>query len=291
MNGFQAGDAVMILLGRKRFVMRLQQGRLQHTHEGLIRHDELIGQPPGIKLTTHIGKPFVALRPSLHDLIMSIQRISQIIYPKELGYILLKLNVGPGARVAECGTGSGSLTLALAHMVRPSGRVYSYDKRADMIAVASKNLDNAGLLEHVEFRERDIEEGFVETDLDAVFLDVRTPWECLGQAWAALAEGGFLGAIVPTTNQVSELIAGLEARGFQDIEVCELLLRSYKPVAERLRPVDRMVAHTGFLIFARRLSDGVAPGDLGCASSLAEDETRDSLSLAGPIESADSQGV
>jgi tRNA (adenine57-N1/adenine58-N1)-methyltransferase len=254
MRSFVEGEAVMVLLGRQRFLMRLQAGQLQHTHQGLIPHDLLIGQPPGIALTTHKGYPILVLRPSLHDVIMSIQRISQIVYPKDIGYILLKLNVGPGSQVVECGTGSGALTIALAHAVRPNGRVYSYDQREDMQRVATKNLSNAGVLDWVELKQRDIAEGFDEREVDSVFLDVRTPWLYLRQAWEALGEGGFFGSVVPTANQVSDLLAGLEAQAYRDVEVCELLLRSYKPVAERLRPADRMVAHTGYLIFARRLA-------------------------------------
>ncbi len=255
------GDTVMILLGRKRFLMCLQAGGVQHTHHGLIHHDHLIGQPPGVQLSTHLGRPFVALAPSLHDVIMSIQRISQIVYPKDIGYILLKLNVGPGSQVIECGTGSGAFAVALAHAVRPDGRVYSYEKRDDMLRVAARNLEKVGLADMVELKQRDLADGgFDERDVDALFLDVRTPWLYLQQAWEALGQGGFFGAIVPTTNQVSALVAGLEEGGFRDIEVCELLLRSYKPVPERLRPMDRMVAHTGFLVFARRLANGLQSG-------------------------------
>ncbi len=265
------GQTVMILLGRKRFLVRLRAGEVQHTHRGLIHHDGVIGQPPGIRLSTHLGYPFVALIPSLHDVIMSIRRISQIVYPKEIGYILLKLNVGPGNRIVECGTGSGALTIALAHSVRPDGRVYSYDKRDDMLRVASQNLANAGMQDVVVLRQRDVtHDGFDERGVDALFLDVRRPWLYLSHAWQALAEGGFFGALVPTTNQVSQLVAGLEEQSFHDIEVCELLLRAYKAVPERLRPTDRMVAHTGYLIFARRLAvahqpyedeEGVSEGD------------------------------
>lgn len=250
---------MLVVLGRKRFLMRLLAGEVQHTHRGLIPHDSLIGEVPGKAMTTHLGDPFVALPPSLHDIIMSIQRRSQIVYPKEIGYILLKLNVGPGTRIVECGTGSGALTIALAHTVRPNGRVYSYEQREDMLDTAARNLTNAGLLDWVELKHRDIAKGLDEHDVDALFLDVRTPWLYVQEAWKALVEGGFFGAIVPTANQVSELIKGLEEQGFHDIEVCEILLRPYKTVAERLRPTDRMVAHTGYLIFARRLAQ--VPGE------------------------------
>ena len=268
---FLEGDVVLVILGRKRFLMRLQAGEVQHTHRGLIHHDDLIREVPGKPLTTHLGDPFVALPPSLHDIIMSIQRRSQIVYPKEIGYILLKLNVGSGSRIVECGTGSGALTIALAHAVSPSGRVYSYEQREDMLHVAAKNLANAGLLEQVELKQRDIAEGFDERDVDALFLDVRMPWLYLQQVWETLVEGGFFGAIVPTANQVSDLIEELDEHGFHDIEVCEILLRSYKPVAARLRPMDRMVAHTGYLIFARRLAEALLPGVEGMEDEAAEE--------------------
>ena len=255
---FREGEPVLIVLGRKRFLMRLQAGEVQHTHRGLIHHDALIGEVPGRLLTTHLGDPFVALPPSLHDIIMSIQRRSQIVYPKEIGYVLLKLNVGSGSRVVEAGTGSGALTIALAHAVCPDGKVYSYEQRDDMLNVARKNLAHAGLLDWVDFKQRDISAGFDERDADALFLDVRTPWTYVPQAWDSLCEGGFFGAIVPTANQVSDLLSALEEHAFHDIEVCEILLRAYKPVAERLRPADRMVAHTGYLVFARRLAELVA---------------------------------
>jgi len=240
---FTAGESVLVLLGSKRFLMPLQPGILQHTHQGLIRHDDIIGQAPGTKLVTHIGFPVVALRPSLYDVIMNLERISQIVYPKEIGYILMKLSVGPGSHIVEAGTGSGALTAALAHAVRPSGRVHSYDVRDDMLRVATRNLTNAALIEWVELKQRDIAE----------------PWRYLQQSWNALTEGGFFGAIVPTTNQVSDLIAGLNLAHFTDIEVCEILFRAYKPVPARLRPVDRMTAHTGYLVFARKLEKPVEP--------------------------------
>ncbi|MBC7232741.1 MAG: tRNA (adenine-N1)-methyltransferase [Chloroflexi bacterium] len=258
MRVFSEGETVLILLGRKRFLMRLQRDQVQHTHHGLIHHNDLIGQLPGISLTTHLGYPLLALRPSLHDMIMSIERVSQIVYPKEIGYILLKLNVGPGCRIIEAGTGSGALTIALAHAVRPNGRVYSYEIREDMLRVAARNLADTGLQEWVELKQRDIATGFDERDIDAAFLDVRTPWLYLQAVWNALAEGGFFGAIVPTANQVSELIAALESSYFGDIEVSEILLRPYKPVAARLRPADRMVAHTGYLVFARRIEKALS---------------------------------
>ncbi|MBC8449952.1 MAG: tRNA (adenine-N1)-methyltransferase [Chloroflexi bacterium] len=254
----QVGDLVLLISDdRKRFLIRLEHEGEWHTHRGLLRHDELIGQPLGRTVRTQIGHPFLALEPSTHDLIQQLRRITQIIFPKDAAYITMRLNCYPGRRVVEAGTGSGGLTLALARAVMPGGRVYSYEARAKMLNLAHRNLERAGLLDYVELKVRDIAEGFDERDADGCFLDLREPWHYLAQARAALKPGGFFGSILPTTNQVSELLAALNEHDFVEIVVEELLLRAYKPVATRLRPTDRMVAHTGYLVFAR----AVAPED------------------------------
>jgi len=248
----QAGDLVQ-LVGRdhKYRLVRLQPGAELHTHRGLLKHDDMIGKPWGARVDSHLGRPFYLLPPSLHDVLRDTKRSSQIIFPKDIGYILLKLSIAPGVTVIEAGTGSGALTTALATAVGPQGRVISYDSRADMQSLARHNLEQLGLEGRVEFRLRDISEGFGETDIPSLFLDVPVPHEYIGQVRAALRPGGFFGSIVPTTNQVCILLAALERDEFEFVEVSELSLRYYKPVPERLRPTDRMVAHTGYLIFAR----------------------------------------
>ena len=184
---------------------------------------------------------------------MNLRRGSQIIYPKDIAQILLRLDLSHGRRVIEAGTGSGGLTTALARLVQPDGRVYSYEVRADIQQVAKKNLAELDLADFVCFHERDITQGFDETDVDALFLDVRDPWEYLPQAHSALKGGGFLGALVPTTNQVSHLLNDLRRNRFSALEVEELILRPYKAVPARLRPMDRIIAHTGYLVFARKV--------------------------------------
>jgi tRNA (adenine57-N1/adenine58-N1)-methyltransferase len=248
-------DDLALLVGRDRksFIVRLEPGSQFHTHRGVMAHDDLIGTPWGTRLSTHLGYPFLLLRPSTDDLVRDLSRTTQIVYPKDAGYILMKMRVAPGCRVIEAGTGSGGLTLVFAQAVSPTGHVHSYEVRPEMQQLAHKNLDKLGLAERVEFRLRDIAEGFDEHDADALFLDLPNPWDYLTQAHAALANGGFLGCILPTTNQVSCLIGALEEANFGQIEVEELLLRPYKVVPARLRPMDRMVAHTGYLIFARAL--------------------------------------
>jgi len=248
---------LVLLIGqdRKQFIIRLEAGGQLQTHRGYINHDDLLGQPLGREIRSHLGYPFILLEPSGFDLIKLLKRTTQIMYPKDIGYILLKLNVAPGSRVIEAGTGSGGLTLALARAIGGEGRVFSYEARGDILNLARKNLEGLGLAGWVEFKQRDIAEGFDETDADALFLDVRRPWLYLTQTVAALKDGGFFGALLPTTNQVSDLLAALEAQNaFGYIEVEEILVRPYKAVPARLRPMDRMIAHTGYLVFARKVS-------------------------------------
>jgi tRNA (adenine57-N1/adenine58-N1)-methyltransferase len=248
------GDLALLVGPDRRWrIVRLEPGQTLETHRGVLPHDHLIGQPWGSQVRTHLGHPYVLLAPSLHDQILRLRRISQIVYPKEAGYILLKMSIGPDRRVIEAGTGSGGLTMVLANAVRPGGRVYSYEVRPDMQRKARRNLEAAGLADVVEFKLRDIATGFDEVGVDAVFLDLPVPEDYLEQSHAALVNGGFFGAILPTTNQVSRLLEALGQTPFGLIEVEEVLLRPYKAVAARLRPMDRMVAHTGFLVFARAL--------------------------------------
>jgi len=246
------GDMVQLVgCDHKYTLVRLTAGADMHTHRGLVHHDEMIGVPWGSRVLSHIGRPFYILPPSMHDILRDTKRNSQIIYPKDIGYILLKLSISPGQTVIEAGTGSGGLTTALANAVGPQGLVISYDSRADMQATARKNLTALGLEGRVRFVERNIADGFGETDVTSLFLDVPDPYNYMDQVRAALRPGGFFGSLVPTTNQVSTLLMALERGTFEFVEVCELSLRYYKPVPERLRPTDRMVAHTGYLIFAR----------------------------------------
>jgi tRNA (adenine57-N1/adenine58-N1)-methyltransferase len=187
----------------------------------------------------------------LADVLLDLKRSTQILYPKDMGYILIHLGIGPGQRVIEAGTGSGAMTTALAYSVGNEGKIISYDQNADFQKLARKNLRKLGLEDRVEFKLRDIAEGLDETDADAFFLDVAAPHDYITQVKQAVKPGGFFGCLVPTTNQVSLLITALRQNQFAFIEVVEVLLRYYKPEPQRLRPADRMVAHTGFLVFAR----------------------------------------
>lgn len=238
---------------QKTSIIRLEPGTEFHTHRGTIAHDDLIGLPWGTQVSTHLGESLILLRPSTDDMVRNLKRSTQIVYPKDAGYILMKLNIAPGCHVIEAGTGSGGLTLVFARAIQPTGRVISYETRSEIQELARENVKQLGLNRYVDFKERNIAEGFDERGADALFLDVANPWDYLEQAHAALAGGGFFGSILPTANQVINLIAALEAAGFGLIEVEEILLRPYKTVSARLRPKDRLTPYTGYLVFARRL--------------------------------------
>jgi len=250
----QPGDlALLVGLRHKHFIFPLIPGGTFHTHRGILKHDELIGKPWGSQVFSHQGSPFFMLQPSLADLLLDLKRSTQIMYPKDIGFILTSMSIGPGQRVMEAGTGSGSMTIALAYAVGPQGRVISYEVRPEMQNLARKNLERLGLDGRVEFKLRNIGEGLDETDMDAFFLDLPNPYDYVAQVRAALKPGGFFCGLLPTFNQVAQLLQALRQGRFAFIEVCEILLRYYKPEPTRLRPTDRMVAHTGFLIFGRRV--------------------------------------
>ena len=256
----QDGDlAQLVGLRHKHFILTLQAGAKFETHRGILQHDDLIGKPWGTQVFSHIGSPFFLLQPSLADLINELPRTTQILYPKDIGFILITMGVGPGQTVMEAGTGSGSMTTALAHTVGPQGRVISYEVKPDVQNLARKNLTRFGLDSRVELKLRDIQQGFDETNMDAFFLDVANPYDYTAQVRAALKPGGYMCCLIPTFNQVEKTLVALRQSQFAFVEVCELLLRYYKPEPARIRPTDRMVAHTGFLVFARRIEPGDDP--------------------------------
>jgi len=257
------GDIVQLVgLRHKHFILNLQAGAKFETHRGILQHDDLIGRQWGTQVYSHTGAPFFLLQPSLADLLIDLPRTTQIMYPKDIGFILVTMGVGHGQTVLEAGTGSGSMTTALAYTVGPQGRVISYEVKPDVQNLARKNLSRFSLDSRVEFKLRDIEEGFDENDGDSFFLDVPNPYDYIPQVRAALKPGGFLCCLIPTFNQVEKTLHAMRQFNFAFIEVCEVLLRYYKPEPTRLRPTDRMVAHTGFLVFGRKIEPGEDPRGL-----------------------------
>lgn len=254
------GDlAQLVGLTHKHFIITLSTGGEFQSHRGVLQHDDLIGKPWGSQVFSHTGAPFFLLQPSLADLLNELPRTTQILYPKDIGFILIQMGIAHGQTVMEAGTGSGSMTIALASAVGVDGRVVSYEQKQDVQNLARKNLERVGLASRVDFKLRDISEGFDETDADAFFLDVQNPYDYIPQVREALKPGGFFGTLIPTFNQVEKTLMALRKHRFAFLEVCEILLRYYKPNPTRIRPTDRMVAHTGFLVFGRRIEPSLDP--------------------------------
>lgn len=253
------GSLVSIITPKgKRYLKRIEEGNDWHSGDGILSMADLAAADYGSEVRTSMGVPFRLREPVLHDLIKGVKRQTQIIYPKDIAYICMRLGVGNGRTIIEAGSGSGGLTVALSWFSGPQGHVHTYEAREEFHKLARRNLEWAGLGGNVTLHHRDIAEGFTTVEgfpvdgADALFLDVRTPWAYLDHVVKAVKPGASLGFLVPTVDQVSKLLLGLEKGPFDDVEVCEIFIRRWKPLADRLRPDDRMIAHTGFLIFARQ---------------------------------------
>ncbi|MCD4727959.1 MAG: tRNA (adenine-N1)-methyltransferase [Pirellulales bacterium] len=251
----QEGDlALLIGLKQKYFIITLVNGSVLETHRGIVKHDDIIGKKWGSEIFSHKESPFYLFQPGIEELIKTTKRNTQIMYAKDIGYTLLKLNIVNGTKVIEAGTGSGSLTQVIAAVIGNEGHLYSYEVRPEMQNLAKKNLRRLGIEERVTFIQKNIEDGFDQKNIDAIFLDVPNPYDYLEQVKKALIPGGFFGTILPTTNQIIKLLIELRRKKFAFIEVSEIMLRHYQAEETKLRPTDRMVAHTGYLIFARPIS-------------------------------------
>lgn len=235
----------------KRHTKKLEEGKDWHSNDGTLASSNVHEAAFGDIVHTNQGVPILLQEATLNDRLMALKRQTQIIYPKDIAYICLRLGAGPGRIIAEAGCGSGGLTTALSWFCGPTGKVFSHDSREEFIKLAQRNLEWAGVGENVELFCRDISEGFAVSGADALFLDVREPWLYLEQALSAIRPGAMMAFLLPTSNQVTQLLLALEKGPFAEVEVCEILMRRWKPIPDRLRPEDRMSAHTGFLLFCR----------------------------------------
>ena len=248
----KAGDLVLLVGQRQNYhLITLKEDGVLQTHRGNLSHNDLIGIRWGSEISSHKGNPFYLFQPGIEEIIRTTKRNTQIMYAKDIGYLLIKMNIINGTTVIEAGTGSGSLTQVIAAVIGDNGHLYSYEARIEMQNLAAKNLRRIGLEDRVTFIHQDIADGFLQRDVNAVFLDLPNPYDYLDQVKSALIPGGFFGCILPTTNQIERLLVALRRKSFAAVEVSEIMLRYYQAEAHKLRPTDRMVAHTGYLIFAR----------------------------------------
>jgi tRNA (adenine57-N1/adenine58-N1)-methyltransferase len=254
-GAFAAGDRVLLTDNRKRrHLVTLVAGGQFHTHAGVVDHDSMIGSPEGITVRTSRGARLVAVRPTLAEYVLEMPRGAQVIYPKDIGPILMLADVFPGASILESGVGSGALTTALLRAVGPSGRITGYELRDDFADRALRNVtDFLGPDLPLDVQVRDAYEGIDETELDRVVLDLPEPWRVVKHTLGAMRPGGLLVAYLPTILQVGRLREELAAAPFGMVETLEVLHRTWHVEGQSIRPDHRMVAHTGFLTHARLL--------------------------------------
>ncbi|MCW3981695.1 MAG: tRNA (adenine-N1)-methyltransferase [Candidatus Bathyarchaeota archaeon] len=247
------GNNVLLLLNKRRsYLVTAEQGADFHTHKGYLQFDHLIGREFGTRCVSSLGVEFVALKPALRDYVFKAQRKTQIMYPKDIALMIMYSGIGPGTRVVEAGTGAGALTTALAFYVGPSGRVYSYEIRPEFREIAHKNLRKASLDGVVELKSEDVTKGIAEKDVDAVVLDLATPWLVATHAYAALKGSGSIVSFSPTIEQVVKTVESLEEAGFVDIGTFECIMRRMQVSRGKTRPETLMTGHSGYLTYARK---------------------------------------
>jgi tRNA (adenine57-N1/adenine58-N1)-methyltransferase len=259
MKPFAEGEVILLVdkVGRRHRV-RLRAGERHSIHSGFVPHDDLIGRPEGVVVSTQMGARLLALRPTFAEQVTGRRRQAQPIYPKDLGAILVTADVHPGAQVIEAGTGTGALTLAALRAVGPQGAVVSYESREEFLEAARRGIvESLGALPaNLTLKLGDVYQGVDERDMDRVLLDLPEPWQAAPAAKSALRPGGIVFAHCPNVSQVQRFFDCLrELRGFGMLEAFEVLQRGWTVRGRSMRPSHRMVAHTGFLCFARRLAE------------------------------------
>jgi len=247
------GERVLLIDAKqRRYLIKLRPGESFHTHAGILAHDDIIGATEGSTVLGSTGREFLVFRPTLADVVLKMPRGAQVIYPKDLGAILIAADVGPGQRILEAGVGSGALSMAL---LRAGARVIGYEIREDFAERAKANVaDQLGPDVDYRVEVRDVTAGIGESDLDRVVLDLPEPWDVVGPATEALRPGGIFLAYLPTINQTGQLREALARHGFGLAETVEILRRTWHVEPRSVRPDHRMVAHTGFLTSARALA-------------------------------------
>ena len=237
---------------RRQWLLDVEKDRQFHTHKGIVKLADVIGKRYGDRVQSSLGLVFLILRPTTYDFLGHVARPTQIMYPKDIGLVLLKLGLCSGKIVIESGTGSGAMTLAMANAVKPDGHVYSYEIRPGFLESARRTLRRAGLDEYVTLEHRDAKEGFQQREVDAALIDLGEPWAVIPHAWEALRGGAPIGSFSPTTNQVERTVVSMRGR-FANILSLECLLREIRAEEGRTRPATVMTGHTGYLTFGNKI--------------------------------------
>ena len=258
---FHIGDRIQLTDPKgKLYSFTIAPGKEWHTHKGWINHDDLVGLPEGSVVSTTAGLKFTAFKPLLADFVLSMPRGATIVYPKDAAMIVGVADIYPGAKVLEAGVGSGALTLSLLRAVGEKGSVHSVERRAEFAENARANVEQyfGGLPQQWTLTVGDLQEQEVDATFDRVVLDMLAPWECVAKAAEALRPGGVFLAYVATTTQLSATAEALKSDGrFTEPESSETIVRGWHHEGLAVRPQQRMIGHTGFLIMSRRMAPGV----------------------------------
>jgi len=247
------GDKILLFWDQRRqWLLDVDKDRQFHTHKGIVKLGEAIGRRYGDKVQSSLGLVFLILRPTTYDFLGHVARPTQIMYPKDIGLVLLKLGLCSGKTVIESGTGSGAMTLAMANAVMPDGHVYSYEIRSIFLESARRTLKRTGLEKYVTLEHRDAKEGFEEREVDAALIDLGEPWAVIPHAWEALRGGAPIGSFSPTMNQVERTVVSMRGR-FANIQSLECFLREIRAEEGKTRPATVMTGHTGYLTFANKI--------------------------------------
>ncbi|HEY4899062.1 MAG TPA: tRNA (adenine-N1)-methyltransferase [Candidatus Nanopelagicaceae bacterium] len=258
---FQYGDRVQLTDAKgKLHTITLKTGGEWHTHKGWLIHDQIVGLPQGSVIETTAGLKFLAFKPLLGDYVLSMPRGATIVYPKDAALIVGFADIAPSVRVLEAGVGSGALTISLLRAVGPAGYVDSFERRPEFAEIATRNVNDYfnGKPENWTLTLGSVQEKNDDVMYDRIVLDMLAPWECIELADKVLHPGGVLLAYVATTTQLSVMAEAIKSSGrFTEPESNEALIRGWHHEGLAVRPVHRMIGHTGFLIQARRLAPGV----------------------------------
>ena len=250
----QEGSYVLLFhTNKKKWLTKVALEKKMHTHLGVIDISSIIGMEYGSLVRTTEDKIVYLIEPTIHDFVMKSERRTQIVYPKDFGFIAARTGLKNGSKVLEIGTGSASLTTFIASIVKPDGHIYTFDINPDSLAIAKRNLEKAGMSDYVTIRQHDPHQGLVLMEADIAIVDLGDPWTMINQVHQALKGSGAFVAICPTMNQLEKTATGLKQNGYVDIDCIEIMIRNIEAREGMTRPSMRMIGHTTYLAFARKV--------------------------------------